>query len=282
MTKRRFILVGWNIPADHHENAAAALVPYPFLGINQEDNSLVVSFDQDQFDKDWIADIESYWRAMNIPFGEARTEELEEENWNARWEESIDAVRISDRITIAPPWKAAQSDAEITLLIAPQMSFGTGHHETTRLIAAMLERHVKPGTFWIDAGTGTGVLAILALRLGAEHALALDFDEWSTENAAENIEANGMEGRIDVHKADLIQTPLPPSDGIVANVNTVVLRQCLGNFVESLRTSRGPLLLSGILTEEADIIIADAADHGLELTERTSESEWTALAFRFA
>ena len=112
---------------------------------------------------------------------------IEDRNWNEEWERTIRPIRVSDRIVIRPTWQEYRAaPGEIVLIIDPKMSFGTGYHETTRLTLRLMETHLRPGATVLDVGTGTGILAVAAIRLGASHAVATDIDEWSAENAREN------------------------------------------------------------------------------------------------
>ncbi len=106
--------------------------------------------------------------------------EIENQNWNRQWEESIQPVEISPRIVITPSWHAVPHGGDrIVLVIDPKMSFGTGYHESTRLMLRMMERAITKDSFVLDVGTGTGILAIAAVKLGARSAVGIDIDEWS-------------------------------------------------------------------------------------------------------
>ena len=118
-----------------------------------------------------------------------------EKNWNSAWEETIRPIRVSERIVVAPTWHPFNGGpGDIVLTIDPKMSFGTGYHESTRLLLGLMERHLRIGARVLDAGTGTGILAIAALKLGAASAIAFDIDEWSFVNAVDNTRLNGVAG----------------------------------------------------------------------------------------
>src|SRR5579872_7272531 len=138
------------------------------------------------------------------------SEEIEEKDWNATWEAEIEPVKISDQLVITPSWKvddAKQLHAEHLLIIDPKMSFGTGHHETTRLCLKILGSIDCNDKSILDIGTGTGALAMYALLRGAKYAVGIDIDEWSYKNAIENRERNSCsESQFDIRQGDLIAT----------------------------------------------------------------------------
>ena len=113
---------------------------------------------------------------------------IENRNWNEEWEKTIKPIQVTDRIIIKPTWHEYEAKpGEIVLTIDPKMSFGTGYHETTRLVLRLMEKHVTAGMSLLDVGTGTGVLAIAGIKFGAASAVGIDVDEWSYINALENI-----------------------------------------------------------------------------------------------
>ena len=119
---------------------------------------------------------------------------IDDRNWNEEWERTIKPIQVTERIVIKPTWH--QYDAkpgEIVLTVDPKMSFGTGYHETTRLVLRLMERHIKPGVKLLDVGTGTGVLAIAGIKLGASSGVGVDIDEWSYDNALENVKLNDVD-----------------------------------------------------------------------------------------
>ncbi len=149
---------------------------------------------------------------------------IENIDWNAEWEKTIRPIRVGRRIVIAPSWNMYTPQPEdLVLTIDPRMSFGTGYHESTRLILRLLENTVKPGDRVLDIGTGTGVLAIAALKLGARAAVGVDIDEWSEMNARENARVNGVADRFTILKGTLADVPPGKFDLVVANIQRIVL-----------------------------------------------------------
>jgi ribosomal protein L11 methyltransferase len=158
------------------------------------------------------------------------------------------------------------------------MSFGTGQHETTRLVSRLMEKYVQPNQFWIDAGTGTGVLAILAVKLGAKSCYAFDNDIWSVENTLENIALNNVEDKIEVEQVEIDNIELPRADGIVANLFANLIIKNAPKFAKALPSS-APLLVSGILVYDKDEVISAAENAGFRFAEIIQEAEWVAIAF---
>jgi ribosomal protein L11 methyltransferase len=200
------------------------------------------------------------------------------QNWNRTWEETIRPIRVTERIVVAPTWHpfAGRKD-EIVLTIDPKMSFGTGYHESTRLILGLIELRMTPGVRFLDAGTGTGILAIAAVRLGAASAVGFDTDEWSFENALENVRLNGVADRIAIRRGDIAVVTESAFGLIAANIQKNVIEEMLPGLVSRLAPA-GTLLLSGLLSGDAGPIGRTLGEAGLSITEERRDGEWIALA----
>ena len=277
---KNFKNVSISISEEKFDLAIAVLTDYPILGIQEETDKLTATF----LDSEWTSEMsmELLQSLKNIDKNaQILSEELlNTQNWNEEFERNIPIINISNRIAIMPEWKKFEVSVDIPIIINPKMSFGTGQHETTRLIAKLMEKYVQPGQFWIDAGTGTGVLAILALKLGAARAFAFDNNEWSIENASENFDLNGVSDSIDLIEADIENITLPKSDGIVANLYANLVRNSFPKFYNSLVAKNGVLLVSGILIYDIEEVIQSAIENNFELIEQIQESEWVSLAFK--
>lgn len=219
-------------------------------------------------------------RTQGLPSPRMTVTSLAERNWNEEWEASIQPIKVTDRIVIAPTWHpyTAQGD-EIVLTIDPKMSFGTGYHETTRLMLRLLEKHVRPGIRLVDVGTGTGVLAIAAMRLGASSAVGVDIDEWSFENAIENVKLNGLSASIVIALGGVEVIPDEQFDLIAANIQRNVIEGMIGQLLLRLKTG-GVLLLSGLLLIDRDPLVSFLSRSGLTIAEEITENEWIAFACR--
>jgi ribosomal protein L11 methyltransferase len=277
---KNFKNVSISISEEKFDLAIAVLTDYPILGIQEETDKLTATF----LDSEWTSEMrmELLQSLKNIDKNaQILSEELlNTQNWNEEFERNIPIINISNRIAIMPEWKKFEVSVDIPIIINPKMSFGTGQHETTRLIAKLMEKYVQPGQFWIDAGTGTGVLAILALKLGAARAFAFDNNEWSIENATENFDLNDVSDSIDLIEADIENITLPKSDGIVANLYANLVRNSFPKFYNSLVGKNGVLLVSGILIYDIEEVIQSAVENNFELIEQIQESEWVSLAFK--
>jgi ribosomal protein L11 methyltransferase len=203
---------------------------------------------------------------------------IADQNWNKTWEETIRPVRVTDRIVVAPTWHPfTAGPGDIVLTIDPKMSFGTGYHESTRLMLGLIERYTRAGMRVLDAGTGTGILAIAALMLGADSAVGFDIDEWAFANAVENGELNGVSGRFTVRHGDLSVVTETGFDLIGANIQKNVIEEMLPGLTRRLART-GTLLLSGLLAADRDGILSAVRDAGLSPAEEVREGEWIALA----
>jgi ribosomal protein L11 methyltransferase len=159
------------------------------------------------------------------------------------------------------------------------MSFCTGYHESTRLILGLVEQHTRAGMTVLDIGTGTGVLAIAALRLGAAHAVACDIDEWSFSNAAENTTLNGVADRMTILHGDIAVTPATGYDLVIANIQRNVLIPLLPAMRSRLKPD-GILLLAGLLLTDREAMTEALAQYGFRICDDRTENEWIALAAR--
>jgi len=173
---------------------------------------------------------------------------IEEQNWNAEWEQGFEPVQVNKFAAIRAGFHEPVTDVEHEIIITPKMSFGTGHHATTWLMMEQMSRLHFTGKSVLDFGTGTGVLAILAEKMGAGNIMAIDNDDWSIENARENILANAATS-IQIEKASAI-SPVIQYDIILANINLNVILGSMPEIAKSIKVG-GKILLSGFL--EADI-----------------------------
>jgi ribosomal protein L11 methyltransferase len=204
--------------------------------------------------------------------------ELAEQNWNAEWEKTIRPIQVTEKIIITPTWHMVNpAPGQIVLTIDPKMSFGTGYHESTRLVLRLMDGAVLPGSAILDVGTGTGVLAIAGVKLGASSAVALDVDEWSYENAVENVKLNGVQDRVRVIHGDISAAPANLFDMIVANIQLNIIEQILGEMSSRL-APKGLIILSGLLQSDEEMILKTLQTHHLVILSRLLEKEWLALA----
>jgi len=203
---------------------------------------------------------------------------IEEENWNAAWERTVEPIHITPRIVVAPTWHPyTPQKGELLVTINPKMSFGTGYHESTRLAARLLEEFLRPGMRVLDIGTGTGILAIAAVKLGASQACGIDTDEWAYNNARENVDLNGVQGQITIGLGSVTDISKSPFDLILANIQRDVIERLLREMVDRLHAS-GVLILSGLLDSDTDPLLDAAGESHLSVLRQIREGDWIALA----
>lgn len=201
---------------------------------------------------------------------------IPEQNWNAIWESGFQPVQVDDFAGIRAAFHPPMSGVTHEIVITPKMSFGTGHHATTyMMLAAMQQLDCRHKTVF-DFGTGTGILAILAEKLGAASVLAIDNDAWSIENAAENLLGNQCR-KVQLEKADRV--PVSQTfDIILANINRNIILANMDALAGAL-ASGGTLLLSGLLEEDEADICAAAASRRLILADKMGKNNWICLRF---
>ncbi|MBI3134416.1 MAG: 50S ribosomal protein L11 methyltransferase [Bacteroidetes bacterium] len=203
---------------------------------------------------------------------------IEEQNWNAEWEKNFDPVFVENKLAIIAPFHERPSGFEQVITIMPKMSFGTGHHQTTWLVSQALFELRLTGKNILDMGTGTGILAILAEKLGAASVFAPDIDEWSYLNALENCETNNCKNITVVQGGDEV-LPGKIFHIILANINKNVLIKHFSVYSSSLH-SGGLLLISGFFeTDQADLV-REAASHGLVFDKINTREGWAIIHLR--
>ncbi|MES2554573.1 MAG: 50S ribosomal protein L11 methyltransferase [Bacteroidota bacterium] len=198
------------------------------------------------------------------------------QNWNAQWEADFEPVEVDSRLVILAPFHDAGVYAgREQIIIQPQMSFGTGHHQTTYLMSQyLLDMDAVPAKV-LDMGTGTGVLAILAEKLGATDILAIDIEPWSVENTVENAQRNACKHiRTATGDSDLITET--DFGLILANINKNILKKQLPIYHGAL-VQKGMLLLSGFFVTDAAEMIALGEELGFEHLETIEKETWAAV-----
>ncbi len=265
------------LPDALHDWLIAELTDLDFEGFEEEDETLrafIPAPGWTDVKRQWL---EGWLAAQGLdPVFHERV--VRDQNWNADFEATITPI-VAGPFVVRPTWAAPQAihHGLTEILVDPKMSFGTGHHESTRLVLGLLPHFVRPYARVLDAGTGTGVLAIAALKLGAAHALAFDIDPWAEENAGENFALNGVEGMAEVRIGSVEVVPEGDFDLVLANIHREVLLALLPDLHARLKRD-GTLILAGLLTADADAIRRAAARHGLAAVREAQEGAWWAVA----
>ena len=199
------------------------------------------------------------------------------ENWNAVWESDFQPIVIEDKCAVRAHFHD-RIDVPYELVITPKMSFGTGHHQTTYMMLNYLLQHPPKGHSLLDMGCGTGVLAILAEKLGAVSINAIDVEPWCYQNTVENIATNGCKN-ITPAEGDRSQIPPKEFNTILANINMNVLLLDIPLYAEQLKED-GSLFLSGFFTQDIPAIESKANQYGLKLVDFQNKDNWVAAHFK--
>ncbi len=257
------------IDAEKAELLIAALSEANFEGFEEEDDTLKAFIKEEECD---LEELNVIAEANDITYGMSI---IEETNWNAVWESNFDPVVVDDFVAVRASFHQPIPGVEYEIVITPKMSFGTGHHATTFMMMQQMREIDFKGKRVFDFGTGTGVLAILAAKLGATDIVAIDNDDWSIENARENNVNNSTE-MIKLAKADTAADQ-GKFDVILANINKNVILDNMAALKDQLEPG-GVLLLSGLLIQDEDDIRSAAGKYGLSLVSRKEKHNWLCLS----
>ena len=209
--------------------------------------------------------------------------EAEDRDWNEQWEqEGFEPIIIADgKMVIHDGRHLPQCDSEISIEIDAHLAFGTGTHETTRMICKEVIQYA-PKARVLDCGTGTGILSIAALKLGATEAIGYDIDEWSVDNARHNAVINRVDDRFTslLGDASIIATLSGQFDLVLANINRNILLADMPSFVSKMRPG-AKLILSGFYTADCPMLIDKAKSLGLSVVSQNHDNDWACLVFCF-
>lgn len=258
---------------DLHELLIAELSDLAFESFVQEEGCLL-GYVQSRFWNDVSRESIERWLHAHGLHPRFEEREYEPQNWNRLWEETVRPLAVG-RFLVKPTWSDLPPEAEgrIVLEIDPKMSFGTGYHESTRLALRLLPDQVRAGARVLDAGTGTGVLAIAAARLGAKDVFGFDSDPWSFVNATENVLLNRVESFVRVAEGSLETVPDGQFDLVLANINRNVLIEMMPFFARRL-VEGGRAIIAGLLAKDAEVMRRHASHWGLIVEEELVEGEW--------
>jgi ribosomal protein L11 methyltransferase len=255
---------------EQQEVLVSTLTDFGAEGFEQTDRQLIAYFPALDFNS-----YEIHAALENYTF---HTLTLEEQNWNAIWESNFQPVKVGDFCTVRADFHEAVPGTKYEIVITPKMSFGTGHHATTYMMIEQMGNIDFENKKMFDFGTGTGILAILAEKLGAANINAIDVDEWSITNAKENFDRNSC-SKIQVAQSSVI--PPEQFDIILANINRNVILNYLAELRKAL-TPGGYVLLSGLLTTDEEAVLSAASGLELILRTRNERNNWLSILLQRA
>jgi len=209
-----------------------------------------------------------------------RSRWLSEEDWAHAWKEFFPVLRVSARLVICPTWRSYRPrEVEAVIRLDPGMAFGTGQHPTTLMCLRALEELLRPGMDVLDLGTGSGILALAAAKLGAASVLALDIDPQAAVVARENVRLNGLEAVVQVGEGGLDETLSTAFDLAMANISAPVIVEMASTLAEVLRPG-GVLIVAGFSVESAERVSSALARTGLMVERALADGDWRALIAR--
>lgn len=210
---------------------------------------------------------------------EVYTSELNTDSYKDEWKKSFHTTKITKNIVVNPSWEEyEQKDNEIVIHIDPAMAFGTGTHETTALCIELLEKYAR-GDSLLDLGCGSGILMLIAKKLGYKKVVGIDIDENCLEVVKDNFLKNDISSGYEVYIGDIKKYSFEKFSVIVSNILVDVLEKILPNIIQSM-TDSTYVIFSGILQEKRDSFISYANEYGLELVDEKIKNKWIGLVFK--
>jgi ribosomal protein L11 methyltransferase len=249
------------------EELVAMFDDYNATGFEQTDEKLIAYFTMENYANE---EIEKILEGYAYEFSE-----VEERNWNEVWEQNFQPVVVDDFVGVRAHFHEPIKNIQHEIVITPKMSFGTGHHATTYMMMRQMRELDFTNKFVFDFGTGTGILSILAEKLGAHKIIAIDVDDWSIENAKENFERNDC-SKIEVTLSS--QIPDDSFDLILANINRNVILDYMPQLVKALHQN-AHILFSGLLVADENEIHSSATANGLSFAIKMERQGWLSLLF---
>ncbi|MBP2626370.1 MAG: Ribosomal protein methyltransferase [Firmicutes bacterium] len=226
-----------------------------------------------------IQELVSY--GINKGTGITKCREIMEEDWASSWKEFFHPIKVGERIVIKPSWEDYVSmDGDLVIELDPGMAFGTGTHHTTAMCCRVLEEVVQPGHVVFDVGTGSGILAVAAAKLGASHVEAADYDTVAVRVAKENVVINNVQNLVQVVQSDLFAgITTGQADVIIANIIADIVIKLLGDIPIRLKDD-GVFIASGIITERLSDVTTAMLTQNLVIDKVIEEGGWVAIVAR--
>lgn len=251
----------------------AELANYEFNGFIEEDENLVAYINEGDCTAELETDLSALTTKYNLTIKRAI---LEDQNWNAKWESDYEPVLVDDFCAVRATFHEPIPSVEHEIIVTPKMSFGTGHHATTYMMMKQMQRLNFEGQTVFDYGCGTGVLAILAQKLGAKESDAIDIDSWAYENTVENVDINNCTDTIRTYCGEIEAAPSKEYDVVLANINRNVILNTMDKMAARLKKG-GHLLTSGFLETDVDLVLEAASKYDLKLVHKMEREQWRCL-----
>ncbi|QDA59675.1 50S ribosomal protein L11 methyltransferase [Hymenobacter jejuensis] len=272
-----FVEVRVQAPRELADILIAELAEVGYDTFEDNDDGFCAYIGEGDFNPDAVAEVMSRYEALGELEFEHRV--ITRQNWNAEWEKNFEPLVIADKVSVRAPFHEPRPDLQYEIVIMPRMSFGTGHHDTTALMITNQLEIDHQGKRVLDMGCGTGILAIMAVLLGADYVLAVDVEPWTAENAADNAVENNVQNKVEARLGDI--TALDgeaPFDIILANINRNVLLEDMTAYERYLKPGC-PILFSGFYEEDLALIRAAAEKAGFRYESHRIQNDWVSAIF---
>lgn len=258
------------------EALTALMAELPFEAFEETSYGVDAYIPTEAFDDEVRAGLTELTETIPFTFEESAMPDV---NWNEEWEQNFSPVEIEGFVRVRASFHPDKAGFKHEILINPKMAFGTGHHATTQMMMGAMKDRISAGDTVLDFGCGTGILAFLALKLGAQNADAVDIEAVAIENAIENAALNGIEN-VRFYTGDLgaLPTQSGPYNIILANIQRNIILENISALNKMLATE-GYLFLSGLLATDEGVVAEAAEALGLSLIDRRHEGDWICLSY---